>query len=383
MRLGLSIIFCLSVWTISAAAQPATSVTETAETKDAIIARKNAWTVGLISGQLEGVYPRFAAEMKKVLDDGDELRVMPILAYGAASNIEDLLYTKGIDIALTQSDVLQYFKSVRKIPNIAERIHYITSLYSTEFHLLARPEIKTIQDLAGKNVILGPMGNSASLTGSIVFNRLNIKINEQFFDHTTALEKLKSGEAAAVVRVIGKPAGDAFSSIPKDSGIHFLKISYDQSSNRIFDDIYSLGELTHQDYPNIIPQGEVVDTISVTTVLAVYNWPKDTDRLRRVERFTKYFFERFDRFLAAGFHPKWKEVNLAAPVPGWTRSRFAEQMLKEVMQADAKKDPRDTALMLAEFRSFLQNRGQGGVQGSDADALFKEFLSWRERGASR
>ena len=382
MKLRISFIFCLSMWAMSAAAQPVSSGTETGETKDAIITRKNAWTVGLISGQLEGVYPRFAAEMKKVLDDGDELRVMPILAYGAASNIEDLLYTKGIDIALTQSDVLQYFKSVRKIPNIADRIHYITSLYSTEFHLLARPEIKTIQDLAGKNVILGPAGNSASLTGSIVFNRLGIKINEQFFDHTTALEKLKSGEAAAVVRVIGKPAGDAFGGIPKNSGIHFLKVSYDEASKKIFDDLYSLGELTHQDYPDLIAEGEIIDTISVTTVLAVYNWPKQTDRLRRVERFTKYFFERFDRFLTAGFHPKWKEVNLAAPVPGWTRARFAEQMLKEVMQSQVKKDGRDTAIR-AEFSSFLQSRGKAGAEGGAAETLFKEFLSWRERGAAR
>lgn len=383
MKISISVILCLSLWAISVAAQPGSSVAETGETKDAMIARKNAWTVGLISGQLEGVYPRFAAEMKKVLDDGDELRVMPILAYGAASNIEDLLYTKGIDIALTQSDVLQYFKSVRKIPNIADRIQYITSLYSTEFHLLARPEIKTIQDLEGKNVILGPLGNSASLTGSIVFNRLNIKINEQFFDHTTALEKLKNGEAAAVVRVVGKPASDAFSSIPKNSGIHFLKVSYDQASNKIFDDIYSLGELTHQDYPDLIPQGEIIDTISVTTVLAVYNWPKKTDRLRRVERFTKYFFERFDKFLSPGFHPKWKEVNLAAPVPGWTRAPFAEQMLKELMQTQGKKDGRDTAAIRTEFSSFLQSRGQAGAEGSAAESLFKEFLSWRERGAAR
>jgi TRAP-type uncharacterized transport system substrate-binding protein len=346
-----------------------------------MVTRKNAWTVGLISGQLEGLYPRFAAEMQKVLDDKDELRVMPILAYGAASNVDDLLYTRGIDVAFTQSDVLAYFKTQRNIANLGERIHYIASLYSTEVHILARPEIKTIQDLRGKTVSFGPPGNSASLTGPVVFDRLKIKVNMVNFDHTTGLEKLKAGEVDAVVRVIGKPAGDTFK-VPKDSGLHFLSISYDEASKRVFDDLYSLGELTHTDYPDLIPEGQVIDTISVTTVLAVYNWPKTTDRFRRVERFTRYFFERFNKFLAPGFHPKWKEVNLSAPVPEWTRFSVAEQMLKQMKPAVGSAGGEGQAEVRREFTNFLESRGTPRNQ-AEKDALFKEFISWRERGTAR
>jgi hypothetical protein len=70
-----------------------------------------------MSGQIEGLYSCFVAEMQKVLDDKDEMRVMPILAYGAASNVEDLLYTRGVDVAFTQSDVLHYFKTTGKDGN--------------------------------------------------------------------------------------------------------------------------------------------------------------------------------------------------------------------------------------------------------------------------
>ena len=83
----------------------------------AIKERKNAWTLGIVGGLIDGTYMRFADELGKVLDDGDNLRVLPVVSYGAASNLDDLLYLRGIDIAVTQSDVFEYFRTERKTPN--------------------------------------------------------------------------------------------------------------------------------------------------------------------------------------------------------------------------------------------------------------------------
>src|SRR4051795_10617281 len=63
--------------------------------------RKNTWTIGLVGGQSSGTYMRFADELAQALDDGDNLRILPIVSYGAASNLEDLLYLNNIDIAIT------------------------------------------------------------------------------------------------------------------------------------------------------------------------------------------------------------------------------------------------------------------------------------------
>ena len=64
-------------------------------TEFAINQRKNAWTVGVVGGLIDGTYMRFADELGKVLDDGDNLRILPIVSYGAASNLDDLLYLTG------------------------------------------------------------------------------------------------------------------------------------------------------------------------------------------------------------------------------------------------------------------------------------------------
>jgi TRAP-type uncharacterized transport system substrate-binding protein len=145
-------------------------------TDAALKQRRNAWTVGVAGGQLSGTYMTLADELAEVLDDGDNLRVIPIVTHGAASNLDDLLYLRGVDVVMTQSDVFEYFRTERKTPNLESRIHYIIRLPVSEMHVLAGPDIKNIEDLRGKKVSFGPAGSASSLTGTIVFQRLGVKV---------------------------------------------------------------------------------------------------------------------------------------------------------------------------------------------------------------
>ena len=47
----------------------------------------NAWTVGLAGGLLEGAPIRFAADIARVVDDGENLHVLPIVTRGPAENV--------------------------------------------------------------------------------------------------------------------------------------------------------------------------------------------------------------------------------------------------------------------------------------------------------
>ena len=159
--------------------------------------RKNAWTVGVAGGQLSGTYMTFADELAQVLDDGDNLRVIPIVTYGAASNLDDLLYLRQIDIVMTQADVFEYFRTERKTPNLEHRIHYLIRLPVSELHVLARTEIRNIQDLRGKKVSFGPAGAASSLTGPIVFQRLGVQVEQVHIDNATALQRLVGRDRSA------------------------------------------------------------------------------------------------------------------------------------------------------------------------------------------
>lgn len=349
---------------------------EPSGSESALRDRKNTWTVGVAGGLLSGTYMTFADELAQVLDDGDNLRVLPVVTYGAASNLDDLLYLRGIDVAVTQSDVFEYFRTQRKTPNLASRVNYIIRLPVSEMHVLARSDIHSIEDLRGKKVNFGPAGSASSLTGSIVFQRLGVEVEQVLYDNPTALQKLKSGEVAALVRVIGKPI-DFFNKIPPNSGLHFVSIPF----TKTFADYYTVGELTHKEYPSLVEDGARVDTLAVPAVLAVFNWPKNTDRYRRVERFVQALFAKWDKFQQPPRHPKWRDVNLAATVPGWTRWSVADEMLKRLNAQAAAQSPPSTA----EFDSFLRTTGSGAASLSQEqrEALFRQFMQWRDSQAAR
>ena len=109
-------------------------------------------------------------------------------------------------------------------------------------------------------------------------------------------------------------------------------------------------------------------------VLAVVNWPKGSDGYRRIERFIEQLFTKWDRFQAPPWHPKWRDVNLSATVPGWTRHGFAEQMLERLRSrsvAAREDEARD-------FQSFLRTGAGAALSRPDRETLFREFLQWRE-----
>jgi TRAP-type uncharacterized transport system substrate-binding protein len=282
----------------------------------------NNWTIGVAGGFFEGTFIRFAVELAKGLDDGENLRILPIVSYGGNENINDLFYLKGVEIAITYTDTFELYKKAGRIKDIEQRINYISQLLMGELYVFARPEIATVNDLEGKTVSLGTKGGSATTTGPIVFERLGVHPDLVYINNTIALEKMKSGEIAAIVSTGGKP-NDLFVKLKPEPGFHFIPIEFGPK----FADYYVPCPLSHDDYPQLVPVGKTVDTLCMSAVLAVYNFPKGSDQARRLDRFIQYYFERFDRLLQPSFHPKWKEVNLTANVPGWKRYWIAAEKL--------------------------------------------------------
>jgi TRAP-type uncharacterized transport system substrate-binding protein len=330
-----------------------------------LVAKVNSWTVGLASGLPEGTFIRFGAEIARNLNDGDELRVIPMITYGATDNVKDLLYLKGVDVAFTNADVLEHFKSVERIPNIDKRIHFITGMYVGHIHLLVRSDINSLKDLEGKKVSFHTPGAGASVSGPILFQRLGIKVEAVPVNNAIAMEKMKTGELAGLVNTGGKPQ-DLFTKFKNDYGFKFLSVPYDR-----FEDLYVPSMFTSEDYPGYIKPGEKVDALGVPVVLAVYNWPKESDRFRRIQRFIDYFFDRFEGFQKPPYHPAWKSINLASKVPGWTRYWVAEEKLKQIAAAKGQA-PRGVDTQLARQQAARAAPDSAAEQ----ERLFQQFLEW-------
>jgi TRAP-type uncharacterized transport system substrate-binding protein len=299
-----------------------TAMAAAAAKKAAIVAKEriNAWTVGLAGGFIAGAPLRLAAEIARVVNEEDKLHVIPIVTQGATENVNSLLYLRGVDAAIINTDALDEYKA--QVPFIERRLVYILSLFPSELHIFVRPEIRSLEDLRDKKVNFNTQGTAAAYSGPLIFSRLGLNVEKMFIPHQVALEQMKRGAVSAVVFVTSKPV-DAFLKGRWDPGFKFLPVEYDTK----FEDYYLPSSIEAADYPNLIPKGQRIATIAVPTILAGYNWPQQSDRYGRVARLVEHLFSRLDRLQSPGFDPKWKEVNLRATVPGLERFRPAQEWL--------------------------------------------------------
>jgi hypothetical protein len=183
---------------------------------------------------------------------------------------------------------------------------------------------------------------------------------------------MKTGEIAGIVNNGAKPL-DLLTKFKNEGDFKFLPIPIDR-----FDEYYIPAVLTSQDYPGFIKPGEKVETLGVQTVLAVYNWPRESDRYRRVSKFIERYFELFENLHKPPYHPKWKNVNLAANVPGWTRYAVADEQLK---QAAAAKGTPTAAGAPAPGRQ--QAARSGATDAAEQERLFQQFLEWSKKQGKR
>lgn len=308
---------------LAAAAAPSGSLA--APRARSAVARQATSAVEIVSGALSGTHVRVAADISAVLEPAG-LRVLPVVSKGSGQNIDNLINVRGVDAALVQADVLAAVR--RQDPaqaTMAERaISYVARLYDEEVHVLARPEIHGLEDLAGKRVNVDQEGGGTALTASVVLGALGIPVQAMHDNQEIALQKLRAGQLEALLYVAGKPV-HLFDGIAEAEagGMHFLL-----PLNPALLAAYVPGQLDHADYPSLIAPGSSVGTIAVGTVLAVYNWPTGSERYAALGRLVEATFDRLDELRRPPHHPKWHDTRLVAQVPGWPRFAPAQAWLQ-------------------------------------------------------
>jgi uncharacterized protein len=323
----------------------------------------NENTVGIISGSVnsDDTYLHVATDLASVLNDADNLRILPVVGIGGAQNIRDVRVLKGIDIGVTQVNVLNNFRQAMEREGIIDdKIVYICELYNEELHLIARSDITSVEQLRGQKVNLDELGSGTNYAMRDILQSLNIKVDEIDVTQAEAFERLKAGEIAATVLIAGKPAR-SMTRVKQADGLHFLSLPFSPALTHN----YLPTTLTHDDYPELIPARETVDTIATTAVLIAYNWPQNTDRYRRVRRFVEAFFPRISEFQKPPRHVKWQEVNLSAKLPGWNRFEPAEEWIRDHRPANEVTE------------SVPRSQGSDNAQPQDDPQLYQEFLKWK------
>jgi TRAP transporter TAXI family solute receptor len=326
--------------------------------EDAAQKSTRAW-LGLMAGGAASSETMLAADMASLFPHNGDLRVLPMLGDAGAGNLAALLDNSEIDLAFVSTDALA--QETAKTKGLADRLELVTRLSPQEIHILTRADIGSLTELSGRQVNFGPAGSASAAGAAALFNALGITVEPSGLEATEAIERLKAGTISAVVIVGGKPS-PLIAAIPADAGIHLVPVSFGPA----LEAAYLPTRLEAADYPNLIRGGDVVSTVATGMVLLAARSKGDRASADRVAGFVGAVFPRFAELQAQGHHPKWREVNLAASLPGFKRNRAAEAWLAG-QQGEAAKP-------MAAHADAGQTLGFSEEQ---KEALFKRFIEWQ------
>jgi TRAP-type uncharacterized transport system substrate-binding protein len=340
-------------------------------------------SVKIITGGIEYVentYLVLAGELAAVLDKRPDLRVLPIMGYGAVQNLEDILFLQGIDVGMLHSDIPIYMKLTKQYPGLERRLSFIVRLYDEPFHVLARREITTVQQLAGQKVVVAAPDTGGELSARTLMMLLDVEPDYVHAEWKAGVDMLRSGGAVAMIYPTRKVSSFLRGLVGVER-LHFLPLTGTPATQKT----YEATELTAEEYPNLIGTGRTVRTLQLATGLVNFNWSPNHERYKHLARFTTALFESLDELAKPPRHEVWRQINVDAPLLGWSRfapaqewvSQTAERRLRARLLARLG-GSRELLSQFDEFAKFMRKEKEGR-RASDDELLhdFNEFLSWK------
>jgi TRAP transporter TAXI family solute receptor len=316
--------------------------------------------LGLIAGPAAASETQLAADMASLFPQDASLRVLPMLGDGGAGNLALLLDDAKIDMAFVSTDVLAEAASKEK--SLADRLELVARLAPQEVHLLARHEIASLSDLSGKEVNVGPAGSASAIAAAAVLKAHGLNVVTSSLDDAAAIEQLKQGAISAVVIVGAKPS-PLISAIPITAGVHLLSIPFGAP----LEVAYLPARLGSGDYPNLIRSGGEVSTLATGMVLLAAKANREPESQARIDRFVAALFPRFAELQRR--HPKWRDVNLAASLPGFKRNAAAEAWLAAHAEEKVKPIAASASVQSPALPELMSKEQQ--------EALFRRFIEWK------
>jgi hypothetical protein len=265
--------------------------------------------LGVITGSERGTYYQFGLNLQTLgKANGFNLAVHP--SRGSVENVYAVYQRPGVPMGIVQADVLAFVARVQTdetLKRIAKKIKLVFPLYNEEIHLLARKGIESFDHLAGKRVAIGREGSGTYLTTRLLFRLSEVEPSEMLtIDTDEALAALKARKIDAMFFVAGHPVRLLAEGVTAADQLALVPIT-----NKDVAEFYPRATIPANVY-SWHPQP--VETVAVKAVLVSFDFRRND--CENVGRFAQLVSNNME-WLTKNGHPKWKSVNLEAPLKGW------------------------------------------------------------------
>ncbi len=246
-------------------------------------------------------------------------RVLPIAAGGGPQAVWDVMLLDDLDGALLSSVVLDFVRRGGWLPDLPQRLTFVTQLYFEETHILSTDLIQNLYSLNGRTVNVGPLGGGNDVMARRLFDSLGVKPVYDYRPTLQALPGVPTGNPVAVLYVAGKPM-DEFRQIQVIGNLRFVPIPWDPETASRLTPFFRSAVLRPDDYPRLVPNGTTVQTVASPVFLMWRLRPEGSPGQAASSEVIRAFLQNLNTLRYGPYHPKWREVNVLEGLPGFRRS---------------------------------------------------------------
>jgi TRAP transporter TAXI family solute receptor len=276
--------------------------------------------MGIVTGNVTGTYIKIGEDIKKIAEPS-HISLQVFESAGSIQNVFDVRRKRGVQLGIVQSDVLDYIRDISddlELKTIAAKLAAVYPLYKEEVHILGDLSLKTLQDLHGKRVAIGPQRSGTYLTAKTIFFQTGITPSKEvFLGGKEALDALRRGEIDAMLYVAGAPATLFSENTTADDKFQLIGVD-DKALDSYLTAVIPAGTYKWQESD--------VRTVAVKAVLITFSYAGE--QCQNVAKVAKIIHEN-KAWLDANGHPKWREVNLDERLPKWPQYECVAAMQEQ------------------------------------------------------
>jgi TRAP transporter TAXI family solute receptor len=268
----------------------------------------------MLTGPESGTYYLMGRDVRRLLDEavpdsGIDLAVVP--SQGSLQNVLDVFRYASFQLGITQNDVLAYLDIYARGDADARRavggMQIVGHLYDEEVHLIARPGINGLADLAGKRIDIGPPGSGTMVTALVLLRLAGVEPREvvNLPVINDAISALRRGRIDAFFQVIAAPGAALRDDISVSHGFTLVPVRLNpKPGDEALAQHYAPAAIPANTYPWL---DHAVDTVKVGTTVATAGANPGTPACDAIGRLARIVSENRP-WLQANGHAKWREV---------------------------------------------------------------------------
>lgn len=319
----------------------------------AAVAVGSAHAEVIVTGGKTGTYFQIGNNLKEIVSPALEVRD----SKGSWANVEEMSQTKGVGLAIVQSDVYAafvYLRDSHKVPaatrqqygRLLKNLRVFMPLYKEEIHFLVNKDspLEFIHQIRGKRIWMDAEKSGTYLTALNIYSKM---FNERpiivapFINPTVTGDDEGTKTRRSALMVLSDP--DYYASFPQmdvlvlvggqplklleanvPPNLKLLKFDPTHSTSAKVLQDYRKADIQKSSYPslNIVDAG--LPSLAVDSYLITADFASE-DRNKFITTFADQFCQKFPDLQSKG-HPKWKSLSWkpGSPLPtlaaGWQYS---------------------------------------------------------------